>query len=75
MRGQGAIGVVELDIGGFEELTWLRGRFIEEGVFIRPFTDIVYLTPAYNIPADDLGRLCDAIIKVVTGWSARFEKK
>ncbi|MEQ9575602.1 MAG: aminotransferase class III-fold pyridoxal phosphate-dependent enzyme, partial [Rhodospirillales bacterium] len=75
VRGQGAIGVVELDIGGFEELTWLRGRFIENGVFIRPFTDIVYLTPAYNIPADDLGRLCDAIIKVVTGWSARFEKK
>lgn len=75
VRGQGAIGVVELDIGGFEELTWMRGRFIEEGVFIRPFSDIVYLTPAYNIPADDLARLCDAIIKIVADWSARFQKK
>ena len=75
VRAQGAIGVVELDIGGFEELVWLRQRFVDEGVFIRPFSNIVYLTPAYNIPADDLGRLCDAIIKVVTGWSARFEKK
>ena len=74
VRGQGAIGVVELDIGGFEELTWLRGRFIENGVFIRPFSNIVYLTPAYNIPADDLGRLCDAIIAVVAEWAARFKK-
>ena len=74
VRGQGAIGVVELDIGGFEELTWLRGRFIENGMFIRPFSNIVYLTPAYNIPADDLGRLCDAIIAVVAEWAARFKK-
>ena len=74
VRGQGAIGVVELNIGGFEELTWLRGRFIENDVFIRPFTNIVYLTPAYNIPADDLGRLCDVIISVVAEWAARFKK-
>jgi adenosylmethionine-8-amino-7-oxononanoate aminotransferase len=75
VRGQGAIGVVELDVGGFEELTWLRGRFVEEGVFIRPFSNVVYLTPAYNIPADDLARLCNAIITVVADWAARFGKK
>lgn len=74
VRGRGAIGVVQLDIGGFEELTWMRGRFVEEGVFIRPFSDIVYLTPAYNIDAGDLARLTDAILKVVPEWAARFGK-
>ena len=75
VRGKGAIGVVQLDIGGFDELVWLRRRFVEEGVFIRPFTNIVYLTPAYNIAADDLARLTDAIIKIVPEWAAKFGKK
>jgi adenosylmethionine-8-amino-7-oxononanoate aminotransferase len=75
VRGKGAIGVVQLDIGGFEELTWLRGRFVEEGVFIRPFSDIVYLTPAYTIARDDLDRLTGAILKVVPEWADRFDKK
>jgi len=74
VRGRGAIGVVELDIAGSGELTWLRQRFIEEGVFIRPFGRIVYLTPAYNIAADDLRRLTDAIIKIVPEWARRFDK-
>ena len=75
VRAQGAIGVVELDIGGFEELVWLRQRFVDEGVFIRPFSNIVYLTPAYNIAADDLARLTDAILTVVPEWAACFGKK
>ena len=74
LRGQGAIGVVQLDIGGFDELVWMRQRFVEEGVFIRPFSDIVYLTPAYNIAEDDLARLTDAIIKVLPEWAKQFGK-
>lgn len=74
VRGQGAVGVVELDIAGFEELTWLRARFVEEGVWIRPFGNIVYLTPAYCIDEADLTRLTDAIVRVVPEWSEKFGK-
>lgn len=63
VRVRGAIGVVELkDIGDLNEL---RQRFIEEGIFIRPFRNIVYLTPALNIDTDDLDKLCTAIVKVL----------
>ena len=47
VRVKGAIGVVELERIG--DLDGLRARFVEEGVFVRPFGSIVYLTPAFTI--------------------------
>ncbi len=59
VRVKGAIGVVELD--RIENLNALRQRFIAEGVFIRPFDSIVYLTPAFTIAENELAKLTAAI--------------
>ena len=59
VRIKGAIGVVKLD--RIENLNALRQRFIAEGVFIRPFGAIVYLTPAFTIAADELTQLTKAV--------------
>jgi adenosylmethionine---8-amino-7-oxononanoate aminotransferase len=67
VRVKGAIGVVELD--HIDDLGALRARFVEEGVFIRPFGTTVYLTPAFTISPDELTRLTGAVVKVVgKGW-------
>ncbi len=63
VRVLGAIGVVELD--HIADLGALRARFIEEGVFVRPIGNIVYLTPAFTISADELAALTGAVVKVV----------
>jgi len=63
VRVKGAIGVVELD--RIKDLNALRQRFVAEGVFIRPFGSIVYLTPALTIAEDELGKLTDAVRRVV----------
>lgn len=63
VRVRGAIGVVELD--RIDDLNALRARFIAEGVFVRPFGNIVYLTPAFTIAPDELNTLTNAVIKVV----------
>ena len=55
VRVKGAIGVVEMERIG--DLEALRARFVEEGVFIRPFGAIIYLTPAFTIEPDELSRL------------------
>jgi adenosylmethionine-8-amino-7-oxononanoate aminotransferase len=39
---------------------------VGEGVFVRPFGSIVYLTPAFTIGAEELARLTDAVTKVVS---------
>ena len=54
VRVKGAIGVVELD--RIDDLAALRARFVEEGVFVRPFGNIVYLTPAFTIAPGRTGQ-------------------
>ena len=63
VRVKGAIGVVELDQIG--DLNALRGRFAEQGVFVRPIGNVIYLTPAFTISADELKMLTDAVVKAV----------
>jgi len=63
VRVAGAIGVVELD--RIENLNALRQRFIAEGVFIRPFGSVVYLTPAFTIAEDELTKLTEALAAVL----------
>jgi adenosylmethionine-8-amino-7-oxononanoate aminotransferase len=63
VRVKGAIGVVELD--RIDDLEGLRVRFVEEGVFVRPFGSIIYLTPAFTISAEELARLMQAVVNVL----------
>ena len=63
VRIKGAIAVVEME--QIDDIHALRARFVEEGVFIRPFGAIIYLTPAFTIKSHELSRLTGAIVKVV----------
>ncbi|MBV8110032.1 MAG: aminotransferase class III-fold pyridoxal phosphate-dependent enzyme, partial [Hyphomicrobiales bacterium] len=63
VRVKGAIGVVELD--RIDDLEAMRARFVEQGVFVRPFGCVIYLTPAFTIGEDELARLTAAVTKVV----------
>ncbi|MGD9766449.1 MAG: aminotransferase class III-fold pyridoxal phosphate-dependent enzyme, partial [Pseudolabrys sp.] len=63
VRVMGAIGVVEME--RIDDLAALRARFVEAGVFLRPFGNTVYLTPSFTIAEDDLSRLTGAIRRVL----------
>ncbi len=71
VRVKGVIGVVQMaeprDIG------WLRDRFVEHGVWVRPFGDVVYLMPPFIVTEEERSMLTDAVIAVMTDWSARTE--
>ena len=63
VRAKGAIGVVELE--RIDNVDALRQRFIEEGVFVRPFGSVIYLTPAFTIAEEDLAKLTGAVVRVL----------
>ncbi len=63
VRVLGAIGVVELTRPVTMER--IQQRFVEQGVWIRPFGRLVYLMPPYVIEPRDLQRLTGAIIDAV----------
>jgi len=71
VRVKGAIGVVEL--ARIADMNALKRAFVEAGVWIRPFRNIVYLTPAFTIGENDLAALTGAIVKVLKERDATRE--
>jgi adenosylmethionine-8-amino-7-oxononanoate aminotransferase len=63
VRVKGAIGVVELE--KIADMNALKSALVDQGVWVRPFRNIVYLTPALTIDEHDLSKLTNAIAKVV----------
>ena len=64
VRVRGAIGVVELE--GIDDLDILKRRFVDAGVWVRPFGRIIYLTPAFTIDEADLKKLTGAIVSILS---------
>jgi len=61
VRVKGAIGVIELDS---LDRNAMRQRFIDKGVWIRPFANIVYTTPPLTITDKDLHSITSAMVDV-----------
>lgn len=63
VRVLGAVGVVELihpvNLGQMQQ------RFVDKGVWIRPFKNLVYIMPPYVINTEELSKVTNAIIEVI----------
>lgn len=68
IRVLGAIGAVQFREA--PDLADLKRRFLARGTWVRPFGDIVYLTPALTIAPQDLAELLDAMRAVVRETAA-----
>jgi adenosylmethionine-8-amino-7-oxononanoate aminotransferase len=65
VRVLGAIGVVELY--RIADMNVLKRRLIKAGAWIRPFGNIIYLTPAFTINDEELAHLAGAIRSALNG--------
>lgn len=64
VRVLGAIGVIELKQP--VEMANIQEKFVDRGVWVRPFGKLVYVMPPYCISRDDLDFLTSAICQVVS---------
>lgn len=63
IRVKGAVAVVELY--NISNLNRLKIKFIQQNVWIRPFRNIVYLTPSFTITSEELSLLTNSIYDVI----------
>jgi len=63
VRVLGAIGVIELNEP--VDMPIVQPKFVEHGVWVRPFGKLVYLMPPFVIDDDDLKTLCEETVNVV----------
>ncbi|MEU1281440.1 adenosylmethionine--8-amino-7-oxononanoate transaminase [Streptomyces sp. NPDC005805] len=59
VRVLGAIGVVQLDHA--VDMAAATAAAVREGVWVRPFRDLVYVMPPYVTGDEDLARVCRAV--------------
>lgn len=68
VRVRGAIGVIQLDRTA--PVDRLSAVCIANGVWLRPFRDILYTTPALIAGEEDIAHIAAAMLASVSEWSA-----
>ena len=71
VRTIGAVGVVQLDHP--VDVVKATDAAVEEGVWLRPFRDLVYTMPPYVTSDEDVARICAAIERAVAVGMTRWE--
>ena len=68
VRVKGAIGVVELKQA--VDMAEIQPKFVEQGVWLRPFGKLIYIMPPFIINKDELDKIIQSVFQVISGLAS-----
>ena len=69
VRVKGAIGAVEVE--ELHNLEWLKFQFVEAGIWLRPFGNVIYTMPPFTVTSSELSEVTAAITQILPRWHER----
>jgi adenosylmethionine-8-amino-7-oxononanoate aminotransferase len=67
VRVKGAVGVLQVE--ELYDVDRLRANFVSRGVWLRPFSDIIYTTPPLTMTSEQVDQLCDVFYDATSDWA------
>ncbi len=68
VRVKGAVGAVQ--VADLHHLDWLKAQFVEAGIWLRPFGNVIYTMPPLTVTPAELSEITRAIAEILPRWSA-----
>lgn len=72
VRVKGAIGAVE--VAALHNLDWLKAQFVEAGIWLRPFGNVIYTMPPFTVTSAELSAITSAMAEILPRWAEKGEK-
>ncbi|MEE2997195.1 MAG: adenosylmethionine--8-amino-7-oxononanoate transaminase [Pseudomonadota bacterium] len=69
VRVKGAIGAVETS--ALHDLDWLKAQFVDAGIWLRPFGNVIYTMSPLTITSAELSAITGAISDILPRWAER----
>ncbi len=69
VRVKGAIGAVE--VAELHDLDWLKAQFVEAGIWLRPFGNVIYTMPPLTISEEELSAITGAKAEILPRWAEK----
>ncbi len=69
VRVKGAVGAVE--VVDLHNLDWLKAQFVDAGVWLRPFGNVIYTMPPLTVTPSELTSITSAMAEILPRWAER----
>ncbi|MAM68787.1 MAG: adenosylmethionine--8-amino-7-oxononanoate transaminase [Rhodospirillaceae bacterium] len=69
IRVKGAVGAVE--VFDLHNLDWLKAQFVDAGVWLRPFGNVIYTMPPLTVTPSELTSITSAMAEILPRWAER----
>lgn len=70
VRVKGAIGALE--VADMHDLDWLKAQFVDAGIWLRPFGNVIYAMPPFTITSAELSAITGAMAEILPRWAERI---